>query len=120
VVAIPYREFFSQSGVLHLAQGFGKAVVATDVGGLPEVVENGVTGMIVPAGDIERLGKAIFYLLENEEVRGKLGTTARVRAAEKFGWDGIAEATIQYAYGLELETGKDAKKKTEARVSCVG
>jgi glycosyltransferase involved in cell wall biosynthesis len=50
VLVAPYRQA-AQSGVIPLALGAGRPVVATDVGGLPEAVRDGVDGVIVPAGD---------------------------------------------------------------------
>ncbi len=98
IVVLPYLEFYSQSGVVHLAQGFGKAVIASDVGGLPEAVENQKSGLIVPAGDVERLAEAMSYLLENESVRIRMGERAMEMAMERFSWNSIAMATIEKAY----------------------
>jgi glycosyltransferase involved in cell wall biosynthesis len=105
IVVLPYLEFYSQSGVLHLAQGFGKATIVSDVGGLPEAVENYETGLIVPAGDVDRLSAALSYLLENEPARVEMGRRARELATEKFSWEDIAGATIDKAY-VELSESK--------------
>jgi D-inositol-3-phosphate glycosyltransferase len=104
IVVLPYTEFYGQSGVLHLAQGFGKAVVVTDVGGLIEAVDNGKTGLIVPAGDAKSLAGALTYLLENEPVRVEMGRQARKIAANRFSWEAIAGATLEKAYGGETGT----------------
>ena len=98
IVVLPYLQFHSQSGVLHLAQGFGKAVIVTNVGGLPEVVEDQTTGLIVPPGDVDRLAWAMTYLLENEELRTEMGRRAKKMAMERFSWNAIAKATIEKAY----------------------
>ena len=98
IVVLPYVEFFAQSGVLHLAQGFGKAVVVTDVGGLPEAVENGKNGLVVPPGDVESLAGAMTYLLENQSLRIEMEQRAREMAMERFSWGSIAKATIEKAY----------------------
>jgi glycosyltransferase involved in cell wall biosynthesis len=100
IVVLPYRELFAQSGVAHLAQGFGKGVIVTDVGGLPEVVEHGKTGLIVPAGDVKRLAEAMMHLLRHEELRVLMGQQAREMAMNRFSWETIAETTIKKAYGL--------------------
>jgi glycosyltransferase involved in cell wall biosynthesis len=101
IVVVPYLQFQSQSGVIHLAQGFGKAVIASDVGGLPEVIEDKETGLIVPSGDVERLADAMSYLLESGRVRLNMGRRAREVSMEKFSWDAIAEATIEKAYSQQ-------------------
>jgi glycosyltransferase involved in cell wall biosynthesis len=98
IVVLPYIEFHSQSGVLHLAHGFGKPVIVSNVGGLPEVVEDHETGLIVPPGDVNRLAEAIGYLMENERLRTKMGQRAREIAMERFSWGSIAKATIEKAY----------------------
>jgi glycosyltransferase involved in cell wall biosynthesis len=98
IVVLPYVQFHSQSGVLHLAQGFGKPVIATDVGGLPEVVDEGKTGVVVGAGDVEGLARAMTHLLENDGLRREMGQRAREMAMKRFSWEAIAEATIAKTY----------------------
>src|SRR5512146_668340 len=68
VVVLPYIEA-SQSGVVPLAYQYGKPVVATHVGGLPEAVENGRTGLVVPPRDERALASAILRLLGDAELR---------------------------------------------------
>lgn len=63
VVVVPYLEA-TQSGVVQLALGFEKPVIATSVGGIPETVHNGKNGLIVPPADIEALSKAIIYFFQ--------------------------------------------------------
>lgn len=98
IVVLPYLDFYSQSGVVHLAQGFGKAVIVSNVGGLPEVIEDQETGLIVPSGDVDRLADAMSYLLKNERLRIEMGQRAKEMAMENFSWDAIAKATIDKAY----------------------
>ena len=62
LVVLPYTSA-TQSGVAMTAFGFGKPVVATRVGGIPEVVEDGRTGYSVPPDNAEKLAKAIITLL---------------------------------------------------------
>jgi D-inositol-3-phosphate glycosyltransferase len=103
IVVLPYLKFSSQSGVLHLAQGFGKATIVTDVGGMPEAVEDYRTGLVVPPGDAEKLAKGIIYLLTNEEKRIEMGRLAREVALKEFSWDAIARRTIESVYSnLEI------------------
>jgi glycosyltransferase involved in cell wall biosynthesis len=63
-----------------------KPVVVSDVGGLPEVVENDVTGLIVKANDIEATTNAIEKLIRDKELREKFGNAGRVRVKDKFDW----------------------------------
>jgi glycosyltransferase involved in cell wall biosynthesis len=66
------------------AMAAGKAVVASRAGGLPEVVEEGVTGDLVPPGDAGALAAAITRLLQDADRRERYGRAGRERAREKF------------------------------------
>jgi glycosyltransferase involved in cell wall biosynthesis len=63
-----------------------KPVVVSDVGGLPEVVENNITGFIVKVNDIEATTSAIERLILDKELREKFGVAGRVRVKDKFDW----------------------------------
>lgn len=67
------------------AQACGTPVVATAVGGLPEVVADGARGVLVPPGDAEQMAAAAFRLLANAEMRRRLGEQA-AEYAQRF-WD---------------------------------
>lgn len=73
------------------AMGCETAVVATDAGGLPEVVEHGVTGLIVPRGDSSALAGAIGSLLADPARCRTMGRAGRERALQRFDWDRSAE-----------------------------
>ena len=62
----------------------GKPVVATRVGGIPEVVHDGVTGLLVPRGDTKRMAETILQLLDDPELRDRLGRAGREIAQTKF------------------------------------
>lgn len=66
------------------AMGAAKPVVATDVGGCPEAVEDRVSGFIVPAGDPEALADRIHMLAVDKELRSRVGKAARMRAEQMF------------------------------------
>ncbi len=61
-----------------------KAVVASDVEGVPEIVENGRTGLLVPANNPQRLAESIVQLLADRELREKLGEKAHCKVCEIF------------------------------------
>jgi len=94
VVVLPYVEVF-QSGVLQLAYAFGKPVVVTNCGGMPEVVEEGKSGFIVPAGDAASLGAAILALLKSPDLGQRMGQYAKKLAETTYSWDGIARRTLE-------------------------
>jgi L-malate glycosyltransferase len=64
-------------------------VVATRVGGLPEVVVEGETGYLLPVGDVEGMAAAALRLLEDDALRRSFGEAGRRRAVEVFGQDAI-------------------------------
>jgi glycosyltransferase involved in cell wall biosynthesis len=94
VVALPYIDA-SQSGVIPTAYGFKKPVVVTNVGSLPEIVDDGVTGFIVPPKNPEALAEAIVKLLKNEKLRIGMGENAYKKLKTDLSWDKIAEKTIR-------------------------
>jgi len=76
VVVLPYLSA-STSGILMTAYIFGRPVVATNVGCLPEYVEDGITGVLVPPADIEKLAEALVRLLSDPTKRCRMGEEAR-------------------------------------------
>ncbi|MDT0353507.1 glycosyltransferase family 4 protein [Pseudonocardia charpentierae] len=90
VVAVPYTRAM-QSGVAHLASGFGRPVVGTSVGDIPAVVAHGRTGLLVPPGDDETLADALLQLLRQPELATALGEAGRRRVAEGSSWATVAE-----------------------------
>jgi len=76
VIALPYVEA-SQSGVIPIAYRFGKPVVATTVGGLPAMVDDGRTGFLVPPRDERALANAINTLLADPALRRTFGENGR-------------------------------------------
>lgn len=97
----PYYRAAAVSVIPSLEEGFGipaaeamgceVPVVASDAGGLPEVVENGVTGLVVPRGDADALARAIQTLLTDPKRRREMGQAGRARALRLFDWDRSAE-----------------------------
>ena len=94
LVALPYIDA-SQSGVIPTAYGFKKPVVVTDVGAVPEIVDDGVTGFIVPPRNPEALAEAIIKLLKDEKLRRQMGENAYKKLKTDLSWDKIAEKTIE-------------------------
>ncbi|MFI5509280.1 glycosyltransferase family 4 protein [Mycobacterium sp. NPDC051804] len=73
VVATPYIRA-TQSGVAHLAYTFGRPVIATAIGDLPDVIEHEVTGLLVEPEDVDGLACAILRLLSDPALAATLGT----------------------------------------------
>ncbi|MCM1568102.1 MAG: glycosyltransferase family 4 protein [Roseburia sp.] len=94
LVVLPY-ESATQSGIVQIAYGFEKPVIATDVGGLPEVVIDGTTGYVVHQGDTLALADSIVKYFtedrENDFIRG-------IREeAYKYSWDRMAQVIRELA-----------------------
>ncbi len=73
----------------------GLPVVATDVGGNGEVVENGKTGLLVPPGNAEAMAEAILALLKDPARAAALGDAAKQRFTEKFAVESMLVETEQ-------------------------
>jgi len=81
-------------GIVNLeAMACGAAVVASRVGGIPEVVADGDTGLLVPPGDPDALADALNVLLRDLGLAAQMGRRGRARAAAEFDWATIAEQT---------------------------
>jgi glycosyltransferase involved in cell wall biosynthesis len=94
VVALPYREA-TQSGVIPLACTYARPVVATRVGALPDAVEDGVTGLLVPPGDDEALAKALIRLLREPELARRMGIAARLKIDREAAPDVVAQMSME-------------------------
>ena len=66
----------------------GKAIVAAGGAGIERIINNGVNGLLVPAGDAQALARGIAEVIENDELRASLGHAARQQAIEKHSWAG--------------------------------
>lgn len=75
------------------AMASGKAVIGTNVGGIPDVIEHGRNGLLVPPGDAETLSDAIRVMFLNDELRERLGQSGRAYA-EAHDWKEIVRRTV--------------------------
>lgn len=77
------------------AMACGKPVVASRVGGIPEQVQEGKSGFLVPPGDAEALAHRIKYLLDHPQWAQAMGACGRRLVEEKFTWEHIARKVVQ-------------------------
>jgi glycosyltransferase involved in cell wall biosynthesis len=93
VVVLPYVDA-TQSAVVPLAYAFERPVITTTVGGLPDIVVDGETGLLVRAGDSEALAQAIvrFFLSESD----KEWADAIARYQHKFSWERLVEVVESF------------------------
>jgi glycosyltransferase involved in cell wall biosynthesis len=95
-----FPSLYETFGIVCLeAMASGKPVVASNVGGIPFVVEEGKTGLLFESGNIEDLAKKVITLLQDKELREKMGEAGRERAKE-FTWNKIAEQTVEVYKGI--------------------
>ncbi|MDH7508577.1 MAG: glycosyltransferase family 4 protein [Methanomassiliicoccales archaeon] len=85
--------------VLLEAMACGLPVVATDVCGNRDVVNNGKNGLLVPPKSAQKMAEAISMLLEDKDLRIKLGRNARKTVEEKYTWDVVTDNVLN-AYHL--------------------
>jgi len=76
----------------------GTPVIVTRVASLPELVEDGVTGFVVPPNDPGAIRDRLEYLSAHPEAVERMGRLARERVAREFTWDAVAERCLR-AYG---------------------
>jgi teichuronic acid biosynthesis glycosyltransferase TuaC len=88
----------------------GRAVVTTPVGGLPEIVRDGVTGLIAPAGDRALLAAALRRILTDASLRARLETNALEFASRHLTWSANAQAYERIYF--ELARSSPDKSKT--------
>ena len=102
VFAIP--SIYEPLGIVNLeAMACGTAVVGSRTGGIPEVVADGETGLLVPPGEPEPLAEALNALIRDPDRAAAMGRAGRKRAVTEFGWAAIAAQTA--ALYAELATG---------------
>ena len=88
------------------AMAMGKPIVATAVGGVPEVVADGEVGFLVPAGDVNALAKKISLLIEDYDLRQTMGQKGRQRVLECFDVRAITRRWEQTYESLLLDQGE--------------
>jgi glycosyltransferase involved in cell wall biosynthesis len=95
IVVIPSREPDPLNLVALEAMAAGCAIVATNHGGLPELIHDGKSGLLVPPGDVAALAFAIDRLLADALLRARLGAAARIRARAEFSVDQFVSRMLE-------------------------
>jgi glycosyltransferase involved in cell wall biosynthesis len=96
IVVFPYQHVY-QSGALLLAMSFGKAIIASNIPGLAEYLENGVEGILCDTDKPTHLAREILALAREDARREAFGAAAREISLECYGWERIA-AQMQAMY----------------------
>jgi len=94
VLVVP--SLYEPFGLVNIeAMACGIPVVGSNVGGIPEIIDDGKTGLLVQPGNPEELATAITRLLENKELRKKMGAAGRKRAKLYFDWKLITKKILK-------------------------
>ncbi len=95
IVCLPskYRECVPK--VLIEAASCGRPIVTTDMPGCREIVQHGENGMLVPPDDSRAVADAIIRLLEDAELRAKMGDQGRALVQEEFSVERVVEKTVE-------------------------
>ena len=81
--------------VLIEAMSCKKPIIASRIGGIPSIIDDGENGLLITPGNIEELIDKILFLLQNETFANKLATNAREKAVKKFSLEKMVEETIK-------------------------
>jgi len=96
---LPYIEA-SQSGVAALSFGVGTPVVASNVGGLSEIVRHQKDGLLVQPGNVRALADAIISLLSDRNLQQRMQTAALARCQQDLNWSNIATQTVNIYHNV--------------------
>jgi glycosyltransferase involved in cell wall biosynthesis len=81
--------------VIAEAMACGKPVIASNIGSIPDVIDNGVNGILFPSGDFRELANQIKRLFNDRMYSKALSEKAQLKATERFGLDRMVERTIE-------------------------
>ena len=94
------------------AMAMKKPVVASDVGGIPEMVESGKTGLLIPPGDPDALAEAVIFLLQHPERASEMGEAAYNKVRQDFSLDTLVARTEEiYEHLIMKKTAVKALKE---------
>lgn len=99
------------------AMACGRSIIASNVGGILEVIEDGENGLLFESGNVEDLADKIIMLLKDEELREEMGKAAKEKA-KSYDWKKIAERTVEIYKEVIADfherNAKDKKRRRES------
>jgi glycosyltransferase involved in cell wall biosynthesis len=98
------------------AMAAGCPVIATDVGGIPDVITHGVNGLLVPVGDRDALALALHRLLVDRDLAAELGCAARETIRRRFTTEHAIERLDQIYSGLGVRRGPPRRSQAAAKL----
>lgn len=99
VCVLPYTDVF-QSGVIQLAYGYKKPVVTSDLPAFTQFVEEGVTGFISKAGDVESLANAMERAINSREYLDRIGQAGHDLVKSQLNWNDLAKNIVTNCYQI--------------------
>jgi glycosyltransferase involved in cell wall biosynthesis len=105
-LVLPSRSFEGFPLVLAEAMGFGLPVIASRIGGLPDIVEDGVTGLLCEPGDAADLAGKMMRLWDDPELCRRLGRAGRAKAQQHYGPEAYCGRLTQ-AYAQAIRLNRD-------------
>jgi len=104
ITVLPYTDG-TQSGVAAMALGFGRPVVASEVGSIPDLVKDGINGLLVPPCDTNKLTQALESIITNNTLWQTLANGALQLKNGELSWPSIAEKTLlAYQAAVQLKS----------------
>ncbi len=94
------------------AMSYGLPVIGGQVGGIPEMIEHGETGLLVPARNPEKLAEAVATLLADRDLRSRLGLAGRIRCEREFSLTAHTDALVQ-EYGRTIAVRKNPQARCQ-------
>lgn len=104
LVVLPYRKIY-QSGVILMAMSYGKPVLAADLEGMKEVIEDGVTGFLFRAEDASDLAKRLQAVLADRACMERVAAMGLERMRTDYCWGGIGQLTAD-CYSAALHSSR--------------
>lgn len=95
ICVVPSMLYESFSYTSAQAMAAGKPVIASRIGGIPETVEDGITGVLVAPGNVEELAEAIIRLARDPGLRERMGRAGRARVAHEFDPQSLAQRNLE-------------------------
>jgi glycosyltransferase involved in cell wall biosynthesis len=99
-IVVPSQCYENCSMAVLESMACGKPVIASNLGGLPEQIEHGKTGLLFEVNDLEKLKEGMVLLAGNPQLRRDMGLAARNRCEEEFSFEGHAKRLLELYHGL--------------------
>jgi glycosyltransferase involved in cell wall biosynthesis len=94
VIVLPYIEA-SQSGVAAIAYGLGTPIIASNIGGLGDLIRHEEDGLLVPPRDVRALADAVVHLLRDRHLQSRMQASMLERCSQELNWSDIAKQTVE-------------------------